>query len=538
MLCYLCNFTLIAQPQLVSTIDEFENFDYNIKQIDEFMLRFNLKELLIQPTQSATWENDNRVLLFDKLYYRQNEEVLNTFINEVKKQQVALHFQDSTWFAIAECDVVFKGKKDKITLKLRTEQVKDNIYKWSIVSAAGTILDLKPKTQSSNLKILPTDNEVNFISLQSVTTTNAPNITLFSKNGYEVDRLSAFNCLVYNKLLEIKTVNSLTYCFTQVSGYKMYVKKFVREEKNAGWLIYKVEKDDNSITSNGNDKRNTIQQTIELFYKTLSDYAKSPENITLARNIKNMFVIDQSEPYIFGAMHIYNDIDAYVKKYRSPTPPYISITEYLNSVENISKQGVILSYSISDFALLNNTNNTTIATYRLSVLDGHNINYEYDTKATLKDGKIQNIIPLKDNKSDKGNNTSVNALIRDYSIVHNISKETWNGYSYVPVNCVQIHSHIEVCGNKGKQIKLCAFFYNADGTKAQSSVPQYQTGEGQATIQSTIYCTYENTEWKDYKLDMPYYALPAGQLKVKIQVQDIDGNILAESSEKEFTVYK
>lgn len=617
--CLICNMTM-GQLQFSSSFDEFENFDYNIKQIDEFMLRFNLKELLVQPDQRSTWRNDNRVLLFDKSYYLQNETYLNSFIEEIDAQQVTLQFYDSTWFAIAECDVMFKGKKDKILLTLRTEQVKDDLYKWSIVDAFGVILDLNPKTQSDKLKILPSDNEVNFISLQSITTTNAPNITRYSKNGYSVDRLSVFNGLVYNKLLEIKTVSSLTYCFTQVKGYRFYVKKFVREEKNAGWLIYKVEKENNDKQPQIKNEQNNVSQIVVNLYKSLSDYSKSPANITLARNIKNMFISEQSKLYVFGAKHIYNDIDEFIMNHQS-SYPYLSITEYLHSIENHSKQGLILQYHIQDITISSIKDGSMIATYRVKIHGNKEQNYEYDAKIILQDGKIKYIMPLSEEPKDiidknilslaplslyfspkggentvtissdtaweismntlswghlikKGKNLTIRvnentstkertdyfkiksagkeqrieirqggseiksfAKIYDCYIEHNLSRSMWNGYMWENTNYLCIHSHVVVQGQKGNKIKVCAFFYRSDGTKVNAVHPDFKTRDGQATVQWQDNCSFDNTEWKDVQLNIPYYALPKGNLVAKIQIQDLEGRLLSESQEKSFVVH-
>lgn len=390
-------FAGILPAQLIIHDDEFENFEYNIKQIDEFILRFNLKELLIQPDQSAQYERDNRMLLFDKNYYLANEETLTEFLSIVEKEHTTLSFYDSTWYAIAECNVTFQGKKDRITLFLRTEQVKDDIYKWSIMDARGSILELTPKTKSDKLHLLPTDNEVNFIALQSVTTTNAPNITLYDVKSHANDRLSVFNSLVYYKLLKIDNVQELTYCFTQVNGYKFYVKDFVREAKNAGWLIYEVKKVGKKDETELSDSTLVfVQQKVTQLYRMLSDYAKDPANIALAKSIIALFKQEQKGQYFFGAKHIYDDIDVYVYKHPSPYA-YVSISEYLNSLDNLARNDVILSYGTSDFKIVQTIGNTIKVLYKLSVRNNGDKICEYDVMMTMTDGRLINIIPMRGN---------------------------------------------------------------------------------------------------------------------------------------------
>lgn len=388
-------FSNTSQAQIVLPDNEFENFEYHIKQIDEFILRFNLKELLVQPDKSTQYKRDNRILLFDRDYYLDNSNELNEFLNSIEEQNTILSFYDSTWYAIAKCNVTFKGKKDKISLILRTEQVKDDIYKWSIIDAQGSILELTPKTQSDRLRLLPTDNEVNFIALQSITTDNSQNITLYNEKKHATDRLSVFDCLVYNKLLKIDNVQELSYCFTQVKGYKFFVKNFNREQMNAGWLIYDVHKEtpkNLSRTSSDSAFMASKQNVLQL-YNMLSDYAKNPADISLAQTIQSLFCKESNRYFIFSTIHIYDDIDVAFHNY-SPSYAYASISDYLNSIDRITQSGIELSYHVDNFNMIQADDDNINMTYKVSLKNKDNILYEYQAKATLKDGFIVSIVPL------------------------------------------------------------------------------------------------------------------------------------------------
>ena len=113
----------------------------------------------------------------------------------------------------------------------------------------------------------------------------------------------------------------------------------------------------------------------------------------------------------------------------------------------------------------------------------------------------------------------------------------WNGYMWVNVPYMRIHCHFEVNGHKGENIRVCAYFYFANGNRVNAVNPEFRTSDGQATVQGTGHCDYEGTEWKDYFLDIPYYALPKGNLTVQIQIQDKNGGFLANSSHYSFTLY-
>ena len=122
-------------------------------------------------------------------------------------------------------------------------------------------------------------------------------------------------------------------------------------------------------------------------------------------------------------------------------------------------------------------------------------------------------------------------------ITHNLTRSMWNGYMWVNVSYMRIHCHFDVEGHKGENIRVCAFFYFANGNRVNAVNPEFRTSDGQATVQGNGHCDYEGTEWKDYSLDIPYYALPKGNLTVQIQIQDKNGGFLANSSHTSFTVY-
>lgn len=128
------------------------------------------------------------------------------------------------------------------------------------------------------------------------------------------------------------------------------------------------------------------------------------------------------------------------------------------------------------------------------------------------------------------------AIIKDSWIIHNLKDNMWNGYTYTPLNYMNIHCHFSVSGHQGEDIRVCAFFYHANGEKVYTTASDFKTPDGQATVQVVGHCTYENTLWKDFQLNIPYYVFPKGELNVKIQIQDKNGNFLVESSPIAFTV--
>lgn len=223
------------------TTDEI-NFMYQVKQIDEFMKRFNHEQLVVSPEKDSLWKERNLVLLFDKQTYLSNRQLADSMINVVVDDSLKIHFYDTTWCALATCQVKFKKKIDTIQLVLQTEYIKDYMYKWVIKNAFGDLLNLNPNPKSEQLSISPVDNEINFMSLSSICKYNAQNIIRYNDKDYKVNTLDVFNALVYTGQLSIEHVIDMEYHFSNIKDYSFVVNYYNRDEPNSGWLISSVKK--------------------------------------------------------------------------------------------------------------------------------------------------------------------------------------------------------------------------------------------------------------------------------------------------------
>lgn len=130
-------------------------------------------------------------------------------------------------------------------------------------------------------------------------------------------------------------------------------------------------------------------------------------------------------------------------------------------------------------------------------------------------------------------------------VEHNISRTGYNsvynalwGWQQVPYtyNVMRIHIDFDVNNMKGKTIRVCAFFFDEDGDKLTTSNNQFRAPNGQVTVQNTGTATYENSNWSDYVLEIPYGVMRKGDNKFYIQIQDNRGNTLTTSSYEYFSV--
>lgn len=232
--------------QLIEPMDSNPlDFRVSVKQIEEFMKRFNqdeFNELIKEEKDPLLKKEHNMTALFNFEFVKQHPEEVKEFVREMLDNNIRLHFADTTWTAIAECNATYKGKPTRITLSLGTEYIGQSMYKWVIKGAEGNALKSLPEKANPGLKISPTDNEVNFMSLGHITSVEAKNILNYKASFREIDELTAFFTLVHNGLLKIQYVQELKYKFHIAGLYDFTVQNYRREALNSGWLISDIKK--------------------------------------------------------------------------------------------------------------------------------------------------------------------------------------------------------------------------------------------------------------------------------------------------------
>ncbi len=210
--------------------------------IDEFFNRFNgVAAHPDLPGEGVENRKENLLMLFNLSQFKSKEDSLFVeaamFADRVIEDSVCLHFEDSTWFALAHCKGVMDGRSVRFDLYLTVEHRKKNMYKWVIANAGGSLFEATPDTSHSEAMLYPDDHETNFLSLRRMTQEQPKNVCAFMAKNFSYDSASVFTYLVYSGKLKIDYVDELEFVFTQVPGYIFNVKYFERERNNAGWLI-------------------------------------------------------------------------------------------------------------------------------------------------------------------------------------------------------------------------------------------------------------------------------------------------------------
>ena len=112
------------------------NFAYQVKQIDEFIERFNNKDktLIKQYVQkldtAAKFKRENLIKsLFNASDTSWKKEEIMRFIGQVTdaNKPTYLNFFDNHWYAEVNCAAIYKGKPTPITLILKIQREKNGM---------------------------------------------------------------------------------------------------------------------------------------------------------------------------------------------------------------------------------------------------------------------------------------------------------------------------------------------------------------------------------------------------------------------------
>lgn len=215
--------------------------------VDEFFSRFNGSEVHPDfPKNKPNSRKMNLMMLIDLAQFKSKEspEYLEAskMIDVVISKNVHIDYSDSLWMALAHCVGKLDGKDIKFDMYLTVQHRKKSMYKWVISKVDGGIFNVTPKNLNDGIMLYPDDHETNFMSLRRMTTEQPSNIINFIGKGFEYDKMSVFNYLVYSNKLKISHVEKLEFIFTQIPGYIFNVAYFNRQNYNTGWLISKFHK--------------------------------------------------------------------------------------------------------------------------------------------------------------------------------------------------------------------------------------------------------------------------------------------------------
>ncbi len=207
-----------------------------VKQIDEFIHRFNFNQNKFNPETINVYSRAEQIpLLFDKQYKSKNEQDIRDF-TQAALYSSELSFYNSKWFAKVKCDANYQGKKVTMDLVLKVELNPNGGSSWTIAGVHAPVLFVEAECNDPAKMIPPSNNEVGFAGLSRVFN-DKDNLSAYYPQEFEVDYLSVLLYAVKTGQINFIQARSIQYYFYDVNNWIFMVDYFNREQKNSGWLI-------------------------------------------------------------------------------------------------------------------------------------------------------------------------------------------------------------------------------------------------------------------------------------------------------------
>jgi hypothetical protein len=240
---------------------ELKKYIFEVKQMDQFILRFNGEEniltgksksqtdISLQKKNSIKYKEErNKILiaLFDQQTFNTIDKIPKDFINYIinDSAKIKLSYYDNDWYSSVNCTIIYKGKSQTIGLTLKPEGSIKSGYKWVIIGVKQSFYNINPSRKDSSTYIGPSNHELSFMGLSKVFS-DSQNISEYTNKDYLPDDLSIFLYLAKNNHIQFVQVNSQKYHLLQINNWLITVDYFNRDKLNSGWLISTIIKANN-----------------------------------------------------------------------------------------------------------------------------------------------------------------------------------------------------------------------------------------------------------------------------------------------------
>lgn len=222
-----------------------QNFAFKVKQIDEFMERFNSVEsaqIRQYMREHHSMDSISRAALVLSLFNQEdttwNERDIRSFVADILRSSspVTIDFYDKGWYVELNCTGQYKGRSEEFTLVLSLEVMRRNRgAKWVIESVSADFLGLG-RSQDQRRALNPASYGNDFIDL-SEALQDTTNIRNYLNLRRQHSQLLLFLNELHEKNLHFNQINQITYHFLQVDDWIFKVRDFNRDTPNSGWLI-------------------------------------------------------------------------------------------------------------------------------------------------------------------------------------------------------------------------------------------------------------------------------------------------------------
>jgi len=234
-----------------------------VKVISQFYERFNFKNtpgnhLVDSVFRTGVTRKSNISLLFNPAEYEFDStsvqfsqnciDTVGWFIDRVCDSDNPLYINKFSNFLFAEliCNVLIKSKPCKVKLWLRLVEAERKSYKWTILNAEGSCIEIRGNSDSK-IAISPMSDETNFISL-GTELNGKDNLANYVPTEFHFSTLNNFLFGLQHGIIKFQLVEDLTYHILDIEGWDIKVKEIKNQPLLNGWLIthlYKFNMDRN-----------------------------------------------------------------------------------------------------------------------------------------------------------------------------------------------------------------------------------------------------------------------------------------------------
>lgn len=232
---------LIVSSQTFPSQTLKKDFLSEVKSLEEFQARFNGTESKPGIANDENRRKNNLISLFDfQMKKGTNKELfrkqIENFTDSVILNDIKFKITDSRLYAYCLCKIQYKGKTEKITLVLQNEKIKNDYFRWAIVSVKGLSV-LGIGNLNELYSISPAQHEIHFMGLQDYFNENSDKAFGYRSKNHSLDQLTIFLTLVRFGLIKFDIVENLTFYYYDIPGYIIEINEKSRKGFNSGWLI-------------------------------------------------------------------------------------------------------------------------------------------------------------------------------------------------------------------------------------------------------------------------------------------------------------
>lgn len=243
-------------PQYVAGyINEF-NLQGRVKQVEEFIARFNNEEDWKGRKARRNYGRQYRMkymrTLFDHARFPLRNGRLGVtsemFIRDVVNNGYKIHYTDSTWRAEVTCTAVVNGHTSNVMLYMHTHKTGPYEYVWIVTDVSGPLFTgntsgsyVPAHGQSKGPLISPADHETGFISIPTIFNGHRQNVGRLFPKAIGSGRLAKFASMVQDGRIRLTSVSDVSFRFDNVPGWNFTIRRVNKKNSaNTGWLITSI----------------------------------------------------------------------------------------------------------------------------------------------------------------------------------------------------------------------------------------------------------------------------------------------------------